>query len=94
MEVKYVFLIILLLFTNVNGNSTRCHNKTNSSRYINLSFTSIASTDIKREGHPLSRNWLLLSLLGILGTILNSFVLRVFYKNRNALQTSINTMTW
>lgn len=94
MEVKYVFLIILLLFTNVNGNSTRCLNKTNSSRYFNLSFTSIASADIKREGHPLSRNWLLLSLLGILGTILNSFVLRVFYKNRNALQTSINTMTW
>ena len=47
-----------------------------------------------REPHHLSTAWLALSPLAILGTILNTLILIVFIKERRALISSVNAMTW
>ena len=41
----------------------------------------------------LSYFWIIQSGVGVAGTVLNSFVLWIFYKERQGLNTSINTMT-
>ena len=47
-----------------------------------------------REPHYLSSAWLALSCLAIIGTVLNTWVLVIFIKERKALISSVNAMTW
>ena len=47
-----------------------------------------------RSFHPLAGNWALHSILGILGTFLNSFVLYHFVQERHDFLNSINIMIW
>ena len=49
--------------------------------------------EIKNYKQKLSYFWLAQSGVGIAGTVLNSFVLWIFWKERQSLNTSINTMT-
>ena len=49
--------------------------------------------EIKKYKRKLSFYWMAQSGVGIAGTILNTFVLWIFYKERQSLNTSINTMT-
>lgn len=77
-----LFVLFVLLTTgegaNVDmGNSTRITD---------------SDTQKSRLHHHLDALWPLQSLIGILGTILNSFLAYVFYHERQALSTSVNMM--
>ena len=48
----------------------------------------------REEVHGLSNLWPLHSLTGLLGSILNIFVLYIFISDRQTLTTSINSMIW
>ena len=52
-------------------------------------------TSVRRNGeHPAATMWCLHPLLGLLGTIANSFVLYMFYIERDTFINSINVMIW
>ena len=55
-------------------------------------LTSSSVTPKSRLHHHLDTLWLLQSLIGILGTLLNSFLAYVFYHERQAFATSVNVM--
>ena len=46
------------------------------------------------KSHPYSYLWLGWSLMGLIGTGLNSFVLSIFWTERQSLNTTVNTMIW
>ena len=48
----------------------------------------------KNEVHVLSSFWPLQSLTGLVGSVLNIFVLYIFISDRQTLTTSINLMIW
>ena len=45
-------------------------------------------------GHPYRYLWLCQSFVGLIGTGLNSFVLSIFWTERQSLNTTINAMIW
>ena len=45
-----------------------------------------------KSQHRLSRAWPLLSAIGVLGTVTNSYVLYCFISERNNMVTSVNVM--
>ena len=58
-----------------------------------LSPPYLDAEEIKDYKQKLSYLWLAQSGVGVVGTVLNSFVLWIFWKERQSLNTSINTMT-
>ena len=56
----------------------------------NLTISSVKPKS--RLHHHLDTMWLLQSLFGILGTLLNSFLAYMFYQERQAFATSVNVM--
>ena len=79
-----LFVLFVLLITgegaNVDmGNNTRITNYHTQKSRLHLH-------------HHLDAMWPLQSLIGILGTLLNSFLAYVFYHERQALSTSVNMM--
>ena len=42
--------------------------------------------------HPLHRGWICSSIFSIIGIILNSLVLFIFFQERNSLITAVNVM--
>ena len=48
----------------------------------------------KNEVHVLSSFWPLQSVTGVVGSVLNIFVLYIFISDRQTLTTSINLMIW
>ena len=60
---------------------------------ILLSPPYLDAEEIKDYKQKLSYLWLAQSGVGVVGTVLNSFVLWIFWKERQSLNTSINTMT-
>ena len=67
----------------------KCNAYTNMSNYQNS-----AVQQGTRSKHKLSYYWLLQSFIGLIGTILNSFVLNIFVKEKRSLATSVNFMIW
>ena len=58
-----------------------------------LGSVTVLSNDNKpRSEHPLQKAWLLNSVIGVAGIILNCAVLLLFIKERNTLITSVNAM--
>ena len=57
-----------------------------------LSPSYLDNPEVKR--HPYSFIWLCWSIVGLIGTGLNSFVLFTFWKERQSLNTTVNTMIW
>ena len=56
-------------------------------------MTNISRQDEElRSEHKLYYLWPLLSAFGMVGTVLNSYVLFVFYSERHSLVTSVNAM--
>ena len=56
-------------------------------------MTNISRQDEElRSEHKLYYLWPLLSAFGMVGTVLNSYVLFVFYSGRHSLVTSVNAM--
>ena len=51
------------------------------------------SQDGKLE-HKFTKLWPFQSLVGILGTILNSLVFKLFFNEKGSLATSVNVMIW
>lgn len=47
-----------------------------------------------KKNHPYSSLWLGWSMVGLIGGVLNSFVLFIFWKERQSLNSSVNTMIW
>ena len=47
-----------------------------------------------KQSHPIGSLWPFQLIFGLLGIILNSIVLRIFYLERHALVTSVNAMIW
>ena len=58
-----------------------------------LSPPYLETEEIRIYKQKLSYFWMAQSGVGIAGTVLNSFVLWIFWKERQSLNTSINTMT-
>ena len=52
------------------------------------------STDIDQPlaQHPLHKGWICQSVIGILGFILNSLVIKILYMERGSLVSSVNVM--
>ena len=59
----------------------------------NISLCDKTSEDGNLE-HPLTKLWPFQSLVGILGTILNSLVFKLFFNEKRYLATSVNVMIW
>ena len=52
----------------------------------------VTSRTTLKSQHKFSRFWPLLSSIGVLGTVFNSYVLYCFISERNTMVTSVNVM--
>ena len=74
-----IFLLYLLSWHSVSA--------ANETTYI-----SIQNSSTLRSDHEFARYWPLLSIIGIVGTCLNSYVLYSFYSERAEIVSSVNLM--
>ena len=106
---RVILFIILLLFTSSLSNSTLTDKTLQKYGYfisILKSFNNqltnclllIFSLHLERGGrkrfHHLAWVWMVDSTIGIIGIFSNSWVLKIFYDERDNLISSVNTMTW
>ena len=78
-----LFVLFVLLITGEGANVDMGNN---------TGITDSHNNQKSRLHHHLDAMWPLQSLIGILGTLLNSFLAYVFYHERQALSTSVNMM--
>ena len=57
-----------------------------------VNVTTRTRTATLKSQHKFSRFWPLLSSIGVMGTIFNSYVLYCFISERNTMVTSVNVM--
>ena len=93
---KFVlYFVVTLLVLTINAEEVYVNRFI--SNFIRIRYTSINSrTDEliihKKKKHKLAKFWLMQSVMGLVGTFLNSFHLFIFYKERKSLWTSVNAM--
>ena len=94
METRHALGIILLLLLLPSPSISLSNMSTNLPRSLfNLSTNLTGDRRLKSQ-HLLSGWWPLLSLIGVLGTLLNSYVLFCFISERDNMVSSINVMIW
>lgn len=88
---KIIILLLLLLHSETTSQFNLSTNPTVSQ--FNLS-TNLTGHEKLKSQHRMSGWWPYLSLIGMLGSILNSLVLYCFISERNNMVSSINVMIW
>ena len=95
---KKVVLLFLLVSVQTQSDPLKSPERlvlyTNMADSSHILSSEAEAEDVNRANHPLARFWKINSGLGIVGTVLNSFVLYIFYIERHSMVTSVNAMIW